>query len=522
MSFTTLGFIAFFVVVFFGYYTVPKKCQVPLLLVASAAFYASASCVFLLYLLITTLATYMGARIMAANLARQKAFIKEKGRTISRDEKSNYKAKEAGKRRWVLIGVMAVVLGLLGVFKYADFFLSNARWLLGVFGCGTSASGLTALNLILPIGLSFYVFQSLGYCIDVYREEIPAERNFLKYALFTSFFPQVLQGPIGNYERLSGQFSAVHEFDSARVVAGLQRVVWGFGKKLIIANRIAACIDPVWADVGSHSGACTWLLVAVMYAFQLYADFSGYMDIACGCSQMLGIKLDENFDCPYLTKSISEFWRKWHITLGVWFKNYLFYPLLRSQWNTKLRKISAPVATVVALVIVWALIGLWHGADWSYVAYGLYHGFFVILAAVLGTFYEKLHVFAPRFFQSRSYAVFQIVRTFLIVSVGYLIFKPANLAKTAAILSSSVTFGINQAVALVQKDVQSWWICAVWILLLVIVDLIHIRYGYGTIRGFVSRCPRAIRLLIYLASVEMILSFGLLETKFQVFEYFKF
>ncbi|MBQ0031765.1 MAG: MBOAT family protein [bacterium] len=493
-----------------------------LLLAASAVFYASASCVFLLYLLITTLVTYLGARIMDANLARQKAWIKEKGRTISREEKSSYKAKEAGKRRWVLIGVMAVVLGLLGVFKYADFFLANARWLMGVLGCGTAASGLTALNLILPIGLSFYVFQSLGYCIDVYREEIPAERNFLKYALFTSFFPQVLQGPIGNYERLSGQLYAVHEFDAARVVAGLQRVVWGFGKKLIIANRIAACIDPVWADVGSHAGACTWLLVAVMYAFQLYADFSGYMDIACGCSEMLGIKLDENFDCPYLTTSISEFWRKWHITLGVWFKNYLFYPLLRSRWNTKLRKISAPMSTVVALVIVWALIGLWHGADWSYVAYGLYHGFFVILAAVLGTFYEKLHASAPRFFQSRSYAVFQIVRTFLIVSIGYLIFKPANLMKTAAILSSSVTFGFNQAVALVQKDVQSWWICAVWILLLALVDLIHFRLGYGMIRGFVSRCPRAIRLLIYLASVEMVLSFGLLETKFQVFEYFKF
>ena len=195
-----------------------------------------------------------------------------------------------------------------------------------------------AAMVILPVGLSFYIFQSLGYCIDVYRGTARAERNFFKYALYVSFFPQILQGPIGDYNRLAPQLFAPHDFSYKEAVYGIERVAWGFFKKLVIANQISLILDGVWIGYFEYSGCAFWMMALVFYAIQLYADFSGYMDIANGCAQMLGIRMDENFCTPYFSRNIAEFWRNWHITLGAWFKNYVFYPVLRTGWCNQLRK----------------------------------------------------------------------------------------------------------------------------------------------------------------------------------------
>ena len=411
MVFTTPEFIVFFAAVFVAYWALPSRGRWGLLLAASWLFYAWASPYYLIFLGVTTGVTYLAAVGMETKRIP---------------------------RKWGGVGAAVVTIGMLVVFKYLEFLFANVNWLMGAVGVHAS---LPAVKLLLPIGLSFYVFQSLGYCIDVQREIVSAERNFFKRALFVSYFPQILQGPIGDYGRLAPQLFEKKTFDYEQAVYGIQRVAGGFFKKVMIANIIADRINPVWSAVGDYPGLICWSAILVLYAIQLYADFSGYMDIACGCSQMLGVRLDENFQCPYFAKSIADFWRRWHITLGAWFKNYVFYPLLRGGLLTKLRKrlkgrrkLANTVPTVLALFVVWFLIGLWHGADWSYVAYGLFHGSFIILAVVLAPVTDRFHARCPALVNSKGYALFQMARTFAIVTIGYAIFKPANLATTGEIL----------------------------------------------------------------------------------------
>ena len=307
MVFTTPEFIVFFAAVFVAYWALPSRGRWGLLLAASWLFYAWASPYYLIFLGVTTVVTYLAA--------------------VGMDTKRI-------SRKWGGVGAAVVTIGMLVVFKYLEFLFANVNWLMGAVGVHAS---LPAVKLLLPIGLSFYVFQSLGYCIDVQREIVSAERNFFKHALFVSYFPQILQGPIGDYGRLAPQLFEAKTFNYEQAVFGIQRVAWGFFKKVMVANIIADRINPVWSAVGDYPGLICWSAILVLYAIQLYADFSGYMDIACGCSQMLGVRLDENFQCPYFAKSVADFWRRWHITLGAWFKNYVFYPLLRGGLLSALR-----------------------------------------------------------------------------------------------------------------------------------------------------------------------------------------
>lgn len=527
MAFTTLQFIIFFVVVFFGYYAVSARCQWWLLLGASWFFYAFASPVYLIFLGLTTVTTYLAAVGMDVNLRHQKAWVAERGKTLDRNEKKSYKAMMEGKRRLMVAAVVVVLIGMLIVFKYLGFLSKNISWLAGIFG---AEFAIPHVNLILPIGLSFYVFQSLGYCVDVSREVVAAERNFFRHALFVSYFPQILQGPIGDYGRLGPQLFGGHAFDYERVVAGLQRVAWGFFKKLMVANVIANRIDPVWQSAGYYPGFIFWFAVLVLYSIQLYADFSGYMDIACGCSQMLGIKLDENFNCPYFAKNIAEFWRKWHITLGTWFKNYVFYPLLRNEALTNMRKrfkgndyLAGTLPTLAALLVVWLLIGLWHGADWAYVFYGLFHGSFIMLSIALAPLYGKLHGAFPRCVGGKVYAFFQIVRTFLIVTVGYSIFKPADLDVTVQIWRQMVGTldggGVHELIHTLQ---HSFLWAFLWMGFMMLVDVIHMKHGNGYIRGCIRKFPLFVRWVIYGLGLWLLVYKGLYGSGFDQFEYFKF
>ena len=526
MTLTTLQFAAFFAIVWLGYYLVPRKWQWLLLLVASYAFYSAASPICLVYLLGTTVATYIGACLMDSDIRRQKDYLKGDGRGLSREEKKAYKARREAIRKRIVAAVAIVVLGLLGVFKYSDFILKNASWLMGILG-RTDLS--FSVKLALPIGLSFYVFQSLGYCIDVYREEVPAERNFFRHALFVSYFPQILQGPIGVYGRLAPQLVKGHAFDYRQAVCGMQRIAWGLFKKFMIANTLADRINPAWGDVASYPGFFCWAVILTCYSIQLYADFSGYMDIACGCSQMLGIELDENFNTPYFARNIGEFWRKWHITLGRWFKDYLFYPLLRSEGLSSLRKkfkskyIASMLPTVLALVIVWFLIGLWHGADWSYVVYGLYHGMFIVMAVMLEPVYDRLHNAFPKFFASRICSLLQIARTFAIVTLGYAIFKPGNLKTTCEIVSQMTQWRLKESIYQAQYLLHHSFVwVALWIMVFLFVDIYHFTAKGRSLRGDIQKLPTLVRWPMYVAFVLCVVFYGLYGSGFDNFEYFKF
>ena len=526
MPFTTVDFIIFFAVVFFGYYALPHRFRWMELLAGSWVFYGWISPYYLIFLGFTTVLTYLVAVIIDRHYRQERAWIAENGKLIGRDEKKAFKAAMDRKRwRWGSLAIVLLLL-MLVAFKYLEFILVNVSWLAGVIGLNWQHP---SLNLILPIGLSFYVFQSMAYVIDVQRGEMPAERNFFRYALYVSYFPQIMQGPIGNYGRLAHQLFEKHPFDYEQAVFGIQRIAWGFFKKVMIANAIAHRINPAWTCVGDYNGLICWSAILFLYAVQLYADFSSYMDIACGCSQMLGIKLDENFNCPYFAKSVSEFWRRWHMSLSSWFKDYLFYPVLRSDWNVRLRKrfcskyFASVVPTSVALAVVWVATGLWHGASWGYVGWGVYYGVFMILGIVLAPVYDGWHRLFPTLEKNRLYIVFQMIRTFGIVALGYSIFKPADLVVTAKIwrqmMSGLDGGGVYQLMYTLHHSFIKTFI---WIGLMFVVDAIHYSHKKGTIRGWLRRLPILVRWIVYLAGLWLMIFFGLYGSGFDQFEYFKF
>lgn len=525
MIFTTYQFIVFMAVVFIIYYLIPKGKQWQLLLIASYVFYAFAAPVYLLFLVFITSVTYVGGLLIEKNQNAQEEYLKQH-KELSKDEKKACKTLYAKKCKQCAAAVVVLLLLLLGIFKYSDFILQSAIGIIRIFKPKTED---IVLNLILPVGLSFYMFQSMGYCIDVCRQMTSAEHNFFKYAAYVAFFPQLLQGPIGEYHRLAPQIFAEHEFSYKNAKYGLQRIAWGFFKKLVIANQISVIIDDFWEGEAPYTGFVFWGFVLVMYSIQLYSDFSGYMDIAIGCAQMLGITMDENFDCPYFSTSIARFWRKWHITLGAWFRNYVFYSLLRTKWLDGIRKkyrktnayISATVPNVFALLIVWTLIGFWHGADWSYVVYGLYHGFFIILSTLLVPAYAKIDNRFPHKNESSGYRLFQIIRTFLIVTFGYVIFRPANLASTSAILGQMFSsFGLMDTLTFGRTIFRRFLKISVGTIVLFIVDIWHFRSPDASLRDKINTFPVVIRWIIYLLLLWTIILLG--EFGQSSFIYFKF
>lgn len=502
MVFTTLTFIIFMGITFTLYYIVPQKYQWKTLLLASYVFYAWTSPLYLIFLLITTIVTYFGTVFIEKNREKSKLY---------------------------LIIVICILLGMLIGFKYTNFFLRNVKNFSVLFG---RTLEIPSLRIILPIGLSFYTFQSLGYCIDVYREMVDCEKDFLKHALYVSYFPQLLQGPIGNYSKLSPQLFSPHTFSYKEAVFGLQRASWGFFKKMVIANQISLAIDGTWTNYSDYQGLFVWIFILCLYSIQLYADFSGYMDIAIGCSQMLGITLDENFDTPYFSKNIAEFWRRWNITLGTWFKNYVFYPLLRSENLSKIRKhwrksnpyLSNTVPTVIALLIVWLLIGFWHGADWSYVAYGLFHGGFIILSTLMAPVYSKFHSKYPKLQTSKLYSLFQIIRTFAIVTFGYVIFRPANLHVTTGIVNlmgeGIGLFNLLHFVTVYLKELSAAFLGTV---VLFCVDLYHFNLDSILLREKISNFSILGRWIIYVIFVCAILILGVYgRSDLDQFAYFRF
>lgn len=525
MPFTTLPYIGFFAALFFAYYAIPKRFQWWLLLAGSMVFYGYSSPVYLLLLWVTILVTYVGTRGVTALYESRDAYLKANNATLDREAKKAYRAGVEKKAVWMMTGTVVFLLATLGVFKYAQFAIDNCFAAIGWFGVKLSSP---TLDIILPVGLSFYAFQTIGYCVDVYREEVSAEKNLLKHALFVSYFPQILQGPIGRYGSLAPQLTSEHAFDYAQVKLGIQRVAWGVFKKLMIANAMAHKIDPVWTNVGDYTGFVCWMAILTGYAIQLYADFSGYMDIACGCSQMLGVRIDENFNLPYFAKNVPDFWRRWHMTLSSWFKDYLFYPLLRSDWNGNLRKklfgnkyLSSVIPTSLALLVVWFATGLWHGASWGYVAWGLYYGFFMILNMAIQPLCDRLHAAFPRLTGSKAYALMQMLRTFFIVCIGYGLFKPADLSASCALFSSMCHWSGEglRSLRLFVTDALPMW---AGLLAMLAVDVVHYWKGDGVLRGWIAKRGWVIRVAIYVIALFCVINFGVFGDRYNQFEYFKF
>lgn len=419
MSFTSYAFLLFSAAVFLLYYILPKRAQWPLLLAASYIFYACSGPLNLCYILFSTAATYLTARRTGTLREKSDEYIAEHRDTMSRDERKAFR--EAGKRkmRGLLIISLIANLGMLAAVKYLDFAIANINRLLSLFG----GPELSFLNIALPMGISFYVFKSVGYSIDIYRGKYKAENNFFKFALFVSFFPQLIQGPISRYDDLSGSLFAPHQFDRRAVSFGLQRVLWGFFKKLVIADRLAAPLSLMFGNPAQWSGG--WAFVGmILYALRLYADFTGGIDITIGISEAMGIRVTENFIRPYFSKSIKEYWRRWHITMGTWFTDYIFYPLSVSRPMLKLSKFARSklgkkagkrLPVYISCIAVWLATGLWHGAGWNFIMWGLCNCAVILISEELEPLYRR---FRGRFKAKDSFPwkCFSVIRTFLLMS----------------------------------------------------------------------------------------------------------
>lgn len=291
------------------------------------------------------------------------------------------------RRNWLIISLIAN-LGVLFLFKYFNFFADSAETVLSQFNIFYESP---AFELLLPVGISFYTFQTLSYTIDVYKGKLEPERNFARFALFVSFFPQLVAGPIERATHLLPQFKQRFNFEYNRVVSGLRLMLWGFFKKVVIADNIARVVDQVYANPEDQTGL-TYLIATYFFAFQIYCDFSGYSDIAIGSARVMGFDLMENFRQPYLSTSVREFWSRWHISLSTWFRDYVYIPMggnrvIKWRWHYN-------------LVITFMISGLWHGANWTFVIWGLLHGAFLIigiqLARVLKTPEKTLTIWIRR------------------------------------------------------------------------------------------------------------------------------
>lgn len=419
MSLVSFKFLLFCTLLLISYFALPKKIQWIVLLVFSLVFYALAGIENTIFIVITSLSTWLGALWIEKVSKKTKAYIKENKEDLSLEEKNLIKTKSKKKRKRILAGILILNFGLLCVFKYANFAIEQINAIIKIF---ESTTKINALSLIIPLGISFYTFQTMGYLIDVYWEKNEACKNPFKMLLFTSFFPQITQGPISNYQQLSTQLFESHKFDYHNWVYGCQRMIWGFFKKVAVADLLSPYVSSVFMNYNEYTGI-TVLIGAFFYSIQIYADFSGYMDIVCGLCQTMGINLTENFERPYFSKSIAEYWRRWHISLGNWFKSYIYYPIAVSKWNTTLgrktsekfgKHVGKNLPASIALVAVWLTTGLWHGANWGYIVWGGLNGLFIIVSMWLEPVYEfvktKLKLKGP------IWRLFQVTRTFILVT----------------------------------------------------------------------------------------------------------
>ena len=420
MSFTSFEFLCFLASTVLLYYVLPKKIQWILLLIASFVFYAFAGGFYLPYILVTIVSSYAVSMLIARNAKKEKDYIQANKETLDKEQRKAYKAKEKKKRFSILIVGLAINFGMLAVLKYTGFALSNLNSIIHIFN---KEASIAIPDLLLPLGISFYVFQTTGYLIDVYREKAQAETNIFKLALFISFFPQLLQGPISRHSDLANQLFEEHKCKWDNLSAGLLRVAYGYFKKLIIADTIMIAITKIVGAPETYTGIYVLFLI-LAYSVQIYADFTGGIDITIGIAEMLGIKLKENFDHPFASKSTKEYWNRWHITMGSWFTDYVFYPLSICKPMQKLSKWSRSklgnalgkrIPVYLATIVTWFLTGLWHGASWNFIVWGLLNCLVILVSQELSPLYAKFHKACPRLSASKFWDLFSKSRTFLLM-----------------------------------------------------------------------------------------------------------
>ncbi len=490
MLFNSLEFLIFFPIVTAGYFLLPFHWRWLWLLVASCIFYMAFVPIYILILVVTIVVDYFA------------------GLLIERTR---------GRKRWrYLVTSIIVTCGVLFVFKYYNFFGNNVNWIAEQFNLDFAVD---PLALILPIGLSFHTFQSLSYVIEVYRGNQKAEPHFGIYSLYVMFYPQLVAGPIERPQNLLHQLREKHHFEYQRVADGLKLMAWGLFKKVVIADRLAVVVNTVYADPTAHSGGAL-LLASVFFAFQIYCDFSGYSDMAIGSAQVMGIRLMENFRRPFASRSTATFWTRWHISLSLWFRDYVYIGLGANKFGTGRRMFN--------IMATFLLSGLWHGANWTFVVWGGLNGLFIALGATTKKTRDALARKVGLGQTTLPRRVIQIAITFSLFVFGVIFFRSASLGEAWYIVTHLFAdidvWGDKHywreafSYRSVGLDDDELRIAFFSIFALEAVQAVQSR---GSVRAMLATRHWALRWSLYLLLIWVILTFGMyVET--QPFIYFQF
>jgi D-alanyl-lipoteichoic acid acyltransferase DltB (MBOAT superfamily) len=488
MLFNSFSFLIFFPTVVVAYFSVPKRFQTALLLLASCYFYMAFVPQYIFILFFLVIIDFFAAR----------AIEKRKGT-------------ERKKFLWLSI---TANLGMLFVFKYFNFFNANVAVLASFLHWNYSP---ILLSIALPLGLSFHIFQSLSYVIEVYRGKYIAEKNLLVYSLYVMFFPQMVAGPIERPEHLLPQIKIVHKFDAYKARMGLERILWGFFKKLVIADNLALVVNGLFGNLPNDGLSLIFLII--LFSYQIYCDFSGYSDIAIGSALVMGYDLSENFDRPYSSRSIGDFWRRWHMSLSHWLRDYLYIPLGGNRVSTSRWYFN--------IFTTFVLIGLWHGANWTFVAFGALHGMY----RIIGTKTQKIR---ENFWKIIGFSKIGIIRssvqiltTFALVSIGWIFFRAENISQAWWYISH-LGNGLENIFAF---DFSGWSVVknnfglvgktqSVKYFMIVVMEIVQYFQARKNTFYIFDDQPKAVRYLWYYALIFIIFLFGYLgETAFIYFQF---
>ncbi|SDB61567.1 MBOAT family protein [Butyrivibrio sp. INlla16] len=477
MQFVSPKFLLFLLITISVYFVLPKKIRYIWLLAASWGFYYKLSGKLLLLLIAVSVITYVAGILM--------------GRSDTSGENRK------GKKPVLVTGIVLLLL-VLGYFKYTGFLLETVKSLQDALGI--EPLGIVA-EIALPVGISFYIFQAIGYLVDTYRGKILAQKNFLRLALFISFFPEVMSGPIERAGNMIPQFENPKDFSYENMREGLLLMLWGYFQKIIIADRLAPLVDHIYSSYSNYTGTLLFL-ATIFYTLEIYCDFAGYSNIAIGSAKILGIDIMKNFEQPYLSRSIAEFWRRWHISLSSWLRDYIYIPLGGNR--------KGYVRKLINICIVFALSGLWHGAAWTFVFWGLLHGLYQVIGIITKPLKENLTAKLNIDPQGLALRLVNIVVTFILVNIGWIFFRAPSFKVARYVLTNMWKFkpwvlfdGTLFNLGLPEADIR---LLGVSIIVLAIVDVLN--YKGIVVRKALTNQALWIRWIVYFAAVLFIVTCG--------------
>jgi D-alanyl-lipoteichoic acid acyltransferase DltB (MBOAT superfamily) len=484
MLFNSLHFLLFFIIVTSLYFALPHNRRWLLLLISSCYFYMAFVPIYIIILGGTIVIDYFAG-----------IFI----------EKS-----EGKRRKLFLVASLVANIGVLAVFKYYNFINENLSFLLHGFGV---SNPIPYLSILLPVGLSFHTFQAMSYTIEVYRGHQKAERHFGIYSLYVMFYPQLVAGPIERPQNMLHQFREKYDFDYDRVMSGLRLMAWGLFKKVVIADRLAIAVDTVFNNPEQHN-SLSLIIATVFFTFQIFCDFSGYSDMALGAARIMGFKLMTNFDKPYQSKSVHEFWKRWHISLSTWFKDYLYITLGGNR-------VTVP-RWYLNLFIVFLVSGLWHGANWTFVIWGALHGFYLVFGLITQKYRDRFN----QLLRIDKVPIISTISTFVLVAFAWIFFR-ANSVDSAFYIVKHIFTGIPDVVHQLinnQPVLESMGLkkndFALSILLIIFLETVHYVQSKKSLSDIFVQKPAYVRWAVYYGVILAIIFLGVFENR--QFIYFQF